>query len=56
MLGLQAKEHPFGVTTCLTGTIVRTGCGEELICLDVSVPYALRLDGSGTSVFHPSRP
>lgn len=45
VLGLvSAKATPHATTTCLTGEIVRTGCGEELICVDAAnVPFALRV-------------
>lgn len=44
MLGLMpAKATPHATSTCLTGEIVRTGCGAETICLDTAdVPFALR--------------
>ena len=43
ILGLiPTKDTPHAVSACIKGEIVRTGCGEELICLDANVPFALR--------------
>ena len=38
---LLADEHD--QNACITGVVIRTGCGEETICTDSNFPYALRV-------------
>lgn len=43
MLGLlSSNDGLHDRTTCLRGELVRTGCGEEVICLYSNAPFALR--------------
>lgn len=51
MLGLTplpSRGH-YDEPACISGQIVRTGCGEEMICLDIGgeVPFALREEPAG---------
>lgn len=44
MLGLDSAVALHNTKQCLSGIIIRTGCGEDMICLDYAVPYSLKTE------------